>query len=200
MPFGKKKLFIADIDRIVVLNLNNGQQKSEIALTGLSLFLNDITIADDSILYVSATDRNKIYKVNYQSNKVQELKFDQVIESPNGLYFDAKSNRLFVNGFGSNNQPNGIVGFIDIRNGKFTRLSSLSGYFDGIQVDNNILYLSNWVSFDEKGVIESIDLRNPNTTKIVKTPVLSGPADFVIHKGKIVVPQMLTGILLSIDL
>lgn len=193
-------LFIADIDRVVILNKNNGKLNSEISLIGLTLFLNDIAVANDSILYVSATDKNIIYKVNYQTKLVQELHLDRVLESPNGLYLDSKTNRLFANGFGSNNQPNGVVGYIDLSSGVFTILPNLNGYFDGIQLVNNTLYLSNWVSFDSKGIIITVDLNNPNNPKTISTPLLSGPADFTIYKGKIIIPQMLNGILLSVEL
>jgi sugar lactone lactonase YvrE len=188
-------LFAADVDRIVAIEIKTGKKLYEIDFGNDASFLNDITIVDKNTLFVSATDKSKIFKVNLANKTYSELLIDKPITGANGLFLDKKSNRLYANGFGSDNKPNGIVGYIDLSNNKFTQLPAAEGYYDGIYLADGILYTSNWVAFEKKGIIQAIDLKTNKVSVVKMKEPIAGPADFIIFKGQFIIPEMMTGTL-----
>ncbi|MCC6180236.1 MAG: hypothetical protein IT237_00215 [Bacteroidia bacterium] len=193
-------LFAADVDRLVALDSKSGKKLYDIAFADSISFLNDITVADKNTLYISATDKSKIYKVNLTTKTYSELVVDKIISSTNGLFFDKKSNRLYVNGMGSDNKPNGIVGFVDLSNNKFTQLATIEGLFDGIFLLGDNLYTSNWVAFEKKGIIQIIDIKTNKVSEVKLNALIAGPADFTILKNQIIIPEMMTGAIQFINL
>lgn len=200
LAFNNGVLYLTDIDRILAINVKTGNKLFEIDFSKDASFLNDISVWDNNIIYVSATDKNKIFKVNLKDKSYSEIKTDKVIAGTNGIFCDKKSNRIYVNGFGSDNKPNGIVGYINIENDNFTQLTAIEGYFDGIFISNNILYLSNWVAFEKKGIIQSIQLSDNKVSEIKIPETIAGPADFIIIKNQLIVPAMISGTLHFISL
>jgi hypothetical protein len=193
-------LFIADVDRIVAIEVKTSKKLYEIDFSKDASFLNDITIVDKNTLFVSATDKSKIFKVNLAKKTYSELLIDKPVIGANGLFFDKKSNRLYANGFGSDNKPNGIVGYIDLSNNKFTQLPVAEGYYDGIYLADGILYTSNWVAFEKKGIIQAIDLSTNKVSVVKMKEPIAGPADFIIFKDQFIIPEMMTGVLNFIQL
>lgn len=193
LAINKSILFAADIDRIVAIDLNSGGKLYEIDFSKDSSFLNDIAVWDNNTLFVSATDKNKLYKVNLIDKTYSEIITDKAIPGINGLFCFSKANRLYVNGFGSDDKPNGVVGYINLKDNSFTKLTSLEGYFDGIFVSKDVLYFSNWVAFEKKGALMAISLYSNRCTKIVSIEPIAGPADFFIQNDELVIPAMLSG-------
>ncbi|WP_333666968.1 hypothetical protein, partial [Flavobacterium sp.] len=111
----------------------------------------------------------------------------------NGLYCAKKASLLYVNGLGSNNKANGVVGYINLKNNTFTQLTTVEGIYDGLFMANDVLYTSNWVAYEKKGILLSIQLSNHRINRIPITEPIAGPADFVIDGNTIIVPAMLSG-------
>lgn len=193
-------LYANDIDRIVAFDLKTGKKRYEINFGNETSFLNDIAVWDGNTLYVSATDKNKLFKVNLINKTFSEVKTDKVIPGINGLFCSKKGSKLYVNGFGIDNKPNGIVGYIDLHNNKFTLLTDKKGYYDGIQIHNETLYFSNWVAFEKKGIIQTITLKTGKEAVVKMAEPINGPADFTIFKNTIVSPGMMDGTLLFIPI
>lgn len=193
IAINKNTLFAADIDRIVAIDLNSGAKLYEIDFSKDTSFLNDIAVWDNNTLFVSATDKNKLYKVNLIDKTYSEVVTDKTIPGINGLFCFSKANRLYVNGFGSDDKPNGIIGYINLKDNSFTKLTSLEGYFDGIYVSKDVLYFSNWVTFEKKGAIMAISLYSNRCIKIASIDPIAGPADFFINNDELVIPAMLSG-------
>lgn len=61
---------------------------------------------------MSATDKSKLFKVNLNDKTYSETVTDQLIPGLNGLFCDKKTSRIYVNGFGTDNKPNDVVGFV----------------------------------------------------------------------------------------
>lgn len=194
-------LFLTDIDRIVALDLSSGEKKYEIGFSGDAAFLNDIAVKDDSTLFVSATDKNKIFRVNLHSKKYEALDFGYEPAGANGLAYDGAKDRLYVNGMGNDKQPKGVIGYVDLAAGKFTRIGTVEGLYDGMALDakNNMLYVSDWVAFEKKGQIVSVDLRTNTIGEVKLATPLAGPADFTMSNGKLVVPEMMAGTIVFIS-
>ncbi len=193
LAINKNLLFLTDIHRIVAIDLNSGLKIYEINFSKDSSFLNDIAVWDNTTLFVSATDTSKLYKVNLSDKTYTEVITDKSIAGINGLFCQNKGSRLYVNGFGSDNKPNGIIGYINLKNNSFTKLTSLEGYFDGIYLSKDVLYVSNWVAFEKKGVIMAINVFSGKCNKLKSIEPISGPADFIIQNDTLILPAMLSG-------
>jgi hypothetical protein len=186
-------LWFTDIDRILAIDIKTGNKLYEIDFSKESSFLNDIAVWDANTLYVSATDISKLFKVNLLDKTYLEVVLDKTIAGINGLYCAKKGNILFVNGIGSNNKANGVVGAVNLKNNKVTQLTTYEGIYDGLAVVNETLYVSNWVAFEKKGTLLSIDLNSKRLKTLPMPEHFSGPADFIIDGNTIVLPAMITG-------
>ncbi|MES2746830.1 MAG: hypothetical protein V4648_00535 [Bacteroidota bacterium] len=197
-------LFINDIDRLVAIDINSGNKLYEIDFSAVTSFLNDIAVWDNNTLFVSASDKNKLYKVNLTDKSYSEIKTNKTIAGINGLFCYKKASRLYVNGFGSDNQPNGIIGYINLKDNSFTQLTALEGYFDGMFISKDVLYVSNWVAFEKtrgqqpelseaKGILMGISLFSNRSAKIKEIEPIAGPADFFIQNDQLFLPAMMTG-------
>ena len=91
MGIYEKKLFVADLQEVVVIDINSGDVVERIVVPG-SVFLNDITIAANGTVYVSDSQTGKVHQLKksvvstYLENKA----------SINGLYADGNDLYLAV--------------------------------------------------------------------------------------------------------
>ncbi len=193
LAINKNVLFTADIDRVVAIDLTSGTKLYEIDFSKDSSFLNDIAVWDNNTLFVSATDKSKLFKINLTDKTYSEIKTDKTIAGINGLFCTNKGSRLYVNGFGSGDKPNGIIGYINLKDNTFTKVTSLEGYFDGIFINKDVLYVSNWVAFEKKGVIMAINTYSSKCNKVKSIEPIAGPADFIILDNEMILPAMLSG-------
>jgi len=74
------KLYVADLNQIVVINIKRGEIEQKIPVAG-SQFLNDVTVDSAGTLYVSDTRTNKVYRL--KGGVVDE--YLNNVESANGL-------------------------------------------------------------------------------------------------------------------
>jgi len=88
-------LFTADVDEVVVMDINKGVILRKIPIQGVGM-VNDLTSDSDGNLYIADTDANKIYK--YSGGKISEW-LTEGLSGPNGLL--AESKRLLVASQGS---------------------------------------------------------------------------------------------------
>lgn len=110
--------------------------------------LNDIEFDNKENLYVSDREGHIIYKVSISDASYETL--DDTINTPNGLYFDNKKNRLLV----CNTIDKSVVYAIDIESKKTTLVVKTNyPHLDGITMDKDgLLYLTSW-SIDWKNSI-----------------------------------------------
>ncbi|HEY8956622.1 hypothetical protein [Chitinophaga sp.] len=189
-------LFVADIDKVKGYDITSGAQLYNIDLAPATAFLNDIAAINDSTLVVSATDVNKLFLVHLGKNpRAEELVYTNPIKGTNGVVFDARSKKLYVCGFGSDNTPSGQIGYIDMNAAQkvFTPLTNRLGYYDGIALTDHHtqLIISDWVAFEKKGVLLKLDLASGRVITL-NEELIAGPADFTLDAaGNAIVPAML---------
>ena len=194
LAINKEILFVNDVDRLLAIDLKTGTKLYEIDFSKDTSFLNDIAVWDNNTLYVSATDKSKLYKVNLIDKSYSEIKTDITILGINGLFCYKKANRLYVNGFGSDNKPNGVVGYINLKDNTFIQITNLKGYYDGIFISKDVLYVSNWVAFEKKGIIQGIGIFGSNRIETINTDnPIAGSADFIITNNQLIIPAMMSG-------
>lgn len=88
----KDKLYISDLNRVVVVDIASGKIEKMIPVKG-SQYLNDVELDNNGNIYISDTQQSAIYYIDAKTNKSAVLIKD-LEEAPNGLYY--KDNRLYV--------------------------------------------------------------------------------------------------------
>lgn len=147
-------LYVADIDRVIGIDIRTGEQVKEIDLSAFGTsFLNDITVKDETTLFVGSIDVSKIFVITLSDPARIEVLDVPEIKSPNGLYYNKPTNQLFFVELVRTDLLQGKIGVIDWdkdNHPKITYLSDLKGNFDGLQmIDENTLLVSDWYNFKE---------------------------------------------------
>jgi hypothetical protein len=148
MAISGDTLFAADVDELVLMDLNTGKIIRKIPVEGAGM-LNDITSDKEGNLYFTDTDRNKIHK--YSGGKVTDWQTEG-LNGPNGLL--AEQDRILVASQGGHD----FAG-INIDSGTRTLLADSVGRGDGIAFTGIPGY---YVVSDWEGEIFII---NPDKTK-----------------------------------
>jgi len=114
-------LFAADVDEVIVMDINKGQLLSKIPIED-GRMLNDITSDNNGNIYFSDTDDNKIYK--YSDGKTEEWLAEGLL-GPNGLLY--RNDTIFVASQGANN-----FACINVTDKIFKVLTDSINHADGI--------------------------------------------------------------------
>lgn len=190
-------LYVADVDRIVGVNLRTGTQVCNVDMSSTGAqFLNDIA-KDDGFLYVSATDINKIFRIDMRTWKFEELPLEKPINAPNGLAIE--DDVLYVGEYASDSEgkPTGKIKRIPLAGNTPRPVSVVCdtpGLYDGLVVrevedffgkETSYLYFSDWASKS----VKRLNLKNGKTEDVTTVPV-EGPADFIIEDDKLWLPAM----------
>jgi hypothetical protein len=188
----KGVLYVADIDRMVGIDLSTGKKTADINLGNNVTFANDVAVKDDNTLFVSATDVGKIFEVNIKTSQVKAI---ADVKGANGLFYDKANKKLYTCSFFFDNIQGGEVGVVSWQQQQavYATIADVHGAFDGLAlVGDHTLLVSDWGALDKPaGFLQKIDL---NTKKSVKLdwPVIGGPADFYYEaKNKqVIIPAM----------
>jgi len=148
-------LYVADVDRVVGVDIRTGEQVKEIDLASFGTsFLNDIAVKDETTLFIGSIDVSKIFVITLSNPARIEVLDVPEIKSPNGLYYNKPTNQLFFVELVRNDLLQGKIGVIDWdkdNHPRMTYLSDLKGNFDGLQmIDRNTLLVSDWYNFKEQ--------------------------------------------------
>lgn len=190
-------LYVADIDRLVGIDLQTGVQVRELSFAAKGVgFLNDVAISEAGTMYVSATDTGEIFRVNLNSGDLVGHPLPVgPLPGPNGLYVDESRQRLIVASFGTDELP-GELGVLSLENNEYRSVAGVNGLFDGVGlVDEHTVLVSDWGKFEPgAGELKKVDL-NSGAVVVVHREA-SGPADFaMVDDARYVLPNMLDGTL-----
>jgi len=176
ITFADGKLFVADIDTVVVIDPSTGKILHKIPIPG-ARFLND-TAFNGKYVFVSDTLTNTIYQINPSTYTVSVFLQNNELEGPNGIAF-TPSGEMIVVSFG-----NGKV--FQINKDKtlkvITRITSYPNSLDGVVVlkDGTIIF-SNFSG-------GKIYAYKNGKLKVLKSG-LTTPADIGYCNGKLYVPE-----------
>ncbi len=190
-------LWVADLDCVVKIDIEQGKVKKDIPIKGASL-LNDIAADDDGNIYVSDLKGNIIFKHTASEDKSEgegEEFFKRWVEttslrSPNGLYVDGE--HLIVASWGISGSAairvKGHLKKISLKTGKIRKLGSGKpiGHLDGIQGTGDGSYLVTEWKHDDLLLVSS----SGSFTSLLDLE--SGPADleYIPEKGMVIIPIM----------
>lgn len=135
MGISGNKLYVTDIDRLVMLDVTAGAILKTYQVPE-PVYLNDVTVAANGIIYVSDNRNDKIYFLQNDSLKV--FMEGASLQKPNGLY--AEANRLVVGSTQSN-----ALRFIDLQTKQITEVTNGLGISDGIvPAGKGSYFVSDW--------------------------------------------------------
>jgi sugar lactone lactonase YvrE len=95
MGIYKNRLYVADVTDVVVIDITKAKVELTIPIAG-SAFLNDLTVTDKGVVYVSDSRTKKIHRITNDKEEV----YMENIDGLNGL--KAVGDQLFIAGGGKN--------------------------------------------------------------------------------------------------
>ncbi len=127
-------LYIADIDKVMLVNVNTGDIIQQIKFDDED-GLNDITTGEDGEVYVSSSSKSRIYKIK---DGLKELVLQTDGDNFNGLYF--YQDKLYAL-----TSKTSLLLSIDIQNNKMDTLATEMGLGDGLEyVGGGCFIASDW--------------------------------------------------------
>ncbi len=126
-------LYVADINEVVVINIKKGKVEKKIVLPGAEA-LNDITVSDKGIVYVSDSKTSKIWRIENSNPSL----FLENIKGANGL--KAIGNDVVF--------AEGKLLKKSNKNKQITQIAEVTEGIDGIEpVGNGDFLITSWVGY-----------------------------------------------------
>lgn len=171
------KLYVTNITQLVEIDIESGEITNRWEIEG-AIFLNDITINKEGIVYFSDSDQNKIHML--KDGEVSEYISSDELGGPNGLY--AEEGRLMLATYGS-----GQFGYIDLATKEVVMKTDSIGAGDGVTSDDDGHYLvSSW-----SGEVFHINGETWKKTSLLRTEqdtIQSADITFIADKKMLLVP------------
>ena len=185
------KLYVADIDQLVVVDVAKGEVIARHDAPGAK-FLNDVAATSDGRVFISDMATDSIWVL--EGDKLEVWLQDAALENPNGLY--AEDGRLIVGSWGrmeadfSTKLP-GHMKAADLASKEITLLGNTdpAGNLDGVESDGSGGYLvTDWMS----GGLLRIGADGKAET-ILDLAQGSADLDVIEDQNLAVIPMMMNG-------
>ncbi|MBC7950814.1 MAG: SMP-30/gluconolactonase/LRE family protein [Rhodospirillaceae bacterium] len=191
MALFKGRLYVSDIDRLVVIDTASGKVSKTYPAPGAK-FLNDVTVDDKGVVYVSDMLDNVIWALN--GGKFDRWLSDAKLENPNGL--KAESSRLLVaswgpmNGNGFDTSKPGALKAVTLSDKTIRDLTPGFGNLDGLEPDGKGGYVvSDWMA----GGVFSVS-RQGKVAKLLNVKQGSADISTLPEQKLLLVPMMMDGV------
>ncbi|MBC7951755.1 MAG: SMP-30/gluconolactonase/LRE family protein [Rhodospirillaceae bacterium] len=191
MALFKGRLYVSDIDRLVVIDTATGKVTKTYPAPGAK-FLNDVTVDDKGVVYVSDMLDNVIWALN--GGKFDKWLTDTQLENPNGL--KAEQGRLLVaswgpmTGKGFDTAKPGALKAITLPDKMIRDLTPGFGTLDGLEPDGKGGYVvSDWVH----GGVFSVS-RQGKAAKLLTLGQGSADIGVLPEQKLLLVPMMMDGV------
>jgi hypothetical protein len=167
-------LYAATAQGLAIYSLNTLQLLALVPVPG-SVFLNDVVADDSGNIYISDSQAHTIFRYNIATSSVTPFVTSD-IQSPNGMVFDSKHNRILLVSYRENSPLQSIL----LSGGEVkTLLPTNLGYLDGIGIDTNgAIYFSSW----QTNTIYRIMSLTARPYPVYRN--LDGPADFAFYSTR----------------
>lgn len=197
MAVSKGRLYVSDIDRLVVVDTASGKLIKTYPAPGAK-FLNDVTVDDKGIVYVSDMLDNVIWALN--GGKFDKWLVDAQLENPNGL--KAEPGRLLVaswgpmTGSGFDTSKPGALKAVSLPDRMIRDLTPGFGALDGIESDGKGGML---VSDSSKGGVFAVS-RQGKVAKLLTLAPGSTDIGILPEQKLLLVPMMGDGVVAAYKL
>jgi sugar lactone lactonase YvrE len=135
-------LFVADIDEVHVIDLASATISETVAVPG-AMFLNDVTVDAEGVVYVADTATHTIHRIK-PGEAPEVVVQDPGLQAPNGLYVLGQA--LLVASIGSV-MPDDIVAplfKVTLPGPAYAQFGALTGKFDGVELDGADLLVTDF--------------------------------------------------------
>jgi len=178
-------LWVADLKVVRAFDKNTGKNTGNVSLQEHgAILLNDITAGPDGALFVSDTQKNKIFAIaTKDGNEVSVLVEGNDLNGPNGLYWDAGEALLYVacwsGGMILTIDAEGAISTFMVNPDKFAHLDGIDRDADGA------FYVSDY----HKGIVYRV---TPEKQIDVVVDKLTAPADISLDRAnnRLLIPLM----------
>lgn len=135
-------LFVADIDRLHVIDIASATITDTIAIPG-AMFLNDVTVDGAGAVYVSDTATHTIHRVK-PGEAPEVVVQDPGLQAPNGLF--VLGDQLVIASIGSTGADDIVAPMfkLDLAGAAFSQFGALTGKFDGVEQDGDDLLVTDF--------------------------------------------------------
>lgn len=173
------KLYIADVDQVVVADVKNGAVVCRYKAEG-AIFLNDVTAEKNGDVYVSDCKTNRVYQL--KNNKLEVWHDDPELKGPNGLLCQRKDIVLL-------NMSRNQIFLIDKRTKSMTEFCSGIENLDGVTKDGSDGY---FVSGAWQGEIFHINSKGEKKLLLDLGPekVITADITYIPEKQILVIPTL----------
>ena len=183
-------VYVADVDRVVLFNLENGSKTDEIDFGDSTLSLNDVFFLDEHTLLVSVINKHKLFALNISSKEILNL-LDKDVEGANGLC--KNETKMYVCGFSSKEKNKGSVYEYDLISNTMCVFQKDLGHLDGIRLYGNKLIVSDWGGDYNHGKLWEISLTSREAKVLYENPILKSPSGFDLKGNTLIVPCLDSG-------
>lgn len=174
MGLYNSKLYVADIDRVVEIDVTNGKITNTFAVEGAK-FLNDVTVDSTGRVYVSDTGAGNIIAI--ENGKLS--KWLENVEGPNGLL--SEGNKLLMVSFAAK-----TFNTIDVATKEVTKQADDIANADGIEpLGDGSYFVSSW---DGEITHVSPDFKKTSVLTLRTDSVNSADIEYIQNKNLLLVP------------
>jgi sugar lactone lactonase YvrE len=183
-------LYVADIDRLVEIDLKSGKIVSQYLAAG-AIFLNDVAVDTLGNVYVSdsSAENSAIYRLTRMKFR-EWLRTDEIVQ-PNGLY--AEKDRLLVGSF-----QDGSLKAVNLENKKISLIANAGHVIDGIGSDGKGNYLvSDWSG---KTSLITISCKVLGLLDTTASRINSADIEFIPDKNLLLIPTFFDNRVMAYEL
>lgn len=179
MGLYKNKLYVADIDRVVKINVDKAEIEKIFKING-AVFLNDVSIDKNGDVYVSDCRTNKIHSII--DDKIETWLEDPLLAVPNGLF--AQDKNLFIL-----NMKNGIVYAADKTTRKLSEFCTGIKDCDGMVSDGKDGF---FISGAWQGSVYHVDATGEKklVLDLAEEKVITADIEYIAHKKLLLIPTL----------
>lgn len=185
------RLFIADVGKLVVYNLNAPHSGPQIIhLPAGDTFVNDMAVHGNK-MFITVTNTGNIYTLDTTPSVMvnpETLTFYTNVPGVNGILIHGDS--MYLASSDSQKEEENVLYFIeDINAPEITAITDIPGAYDGLAMNDDAtrLYYTNW----KGGEVGYYDIKSKELVKLDDTGVtFAGPARLAYDKGTLYIPDM----------
>lgn len=186
------RLFICDVNKIVVYNLDSLQREPQtIRFPEGELFVNDLAAAGNT-LYASVTNTGQIFSMDISDLDTLEHVRPALwcsVPGANGITIDG--NAMYVASYppdGVTTAANVVYKIADIAHPVPEQFMGETGQYDGIALspDGRTLYVSNW----SPAGVSAVNMSDLKISTLKLGREVTGPADFTLRGDSLYIPDL----------
>lgn len=185
-------LFIADVNRVMVYNLNDLSEKPQLVFFPEGeLEVSDLVINGDQ-LFASVTNTGSVYTLDVSDPaNVDNGTLDLYTNIAGAKGLAVKDGKLYVASYapvGEISAVNSLFVIEDMENPIPMKFAGEPGAYDGIELndDGSLLFFTNWL----EGEVGQFDMKTRETTDVYPQNRLTGPSDVTYNQGVLYVTDL----------